>query len=115
MLSTDDVLLSVLAQLVEGVGERPRRVLFRGVPELTDKFRNHVAARSPAWDVRVTRAREDVVGARNDPGLDTLVVFYRDEVRERESLNAFRQFDEDAIARPSWITFSMGTSWSSTP
>lgn len=97
-MTTTDLLVNVLVHLVESVPDQPRRVLFKGVSALSDAFKARVEGEGKRWDVRITRAGEDVVGARNDVGIPTLVVFYRDEVRERESLNAFRLFDEDAIA-----------------
>jgi hypothetical protein len=98
MTTTSELLIDVLLHLVESVADQPKRVLFKGASDLDEAFRQQVAARGLSWDVCTTRAGVDVVGARNDASIGTLVVFYRDEVRERESLNAFRQFDEAAIA-----------------
>lgn len=98
MTTTEELLVKVLLHLVGSVAGQPRRVLFKGVSDLDEAFRRQAEARGLSWDVRTTRAGVDVVGARNDASIGTLVVFYRDEVREGESLNAFRQFDEDAIA-----------------
>lgn len=97
MSAVDDLILDVLFQLVERVPDTPRRILFRGVSDLSDAFRARVRQADTRWKVLVTGADPDVVGARNDVTIPVLVVFYRDDVRERESLNAFRQFNEDAI------------------
>ncbi len=94
-----DVLLQVLFQLVDSVPDAPRRVLFKGISDLSALFRDRARHERPEWRVLVTgESHADVVGARNDTAIPVLVVFYRDDVQERESLNAFRHFDEDAIA-----------------
>lgn len=98
MTTSISLIIDVLFDLVESVTDEPRRVLLKGVSEFHGEFQRRAAEEGLLWDVRATRDGADVVGARNDPTIATLVVFYRDEVRERESLNAFRQFDEDAIA-----------------
>jgi hypothetical protein len=99
MANTNELLTTLLIDLVAGVPDSPRRVLFKGVSNRYDEFRERAAVEHPGWDVRVTQEGMDVVGARNDPAIPVLVVFYRDEVRERESLNAFRLFNEDEIAK----------------
>src|SRR5690348_171351 len=91
------LLVDLLVRLVDTVPDQPRRVLFRGVSHLSDPFRTHVAQHNLPWTVYVTGDGNDLIGARNTESVQTLVVFYRDEVQERESLNAFRHFDEDAI------------------
>lgn len=94
---TTELLLDVLVDLVSSVSDQPRRILFKGVSDLSDAFRTRVAQKDLNWTVLVTGAEGDIVGDRNDITIQTLVVFYREEVRERESLNAFRQFNEDAV------------------
>lgn len=98
MKTKTDLLLDVLFRQVKSVPDQPKRILFKGVSNLSDDFKGRVATEKLDWDVRVTGQDEDVVGARNDAGIGTLVVFYHDEVRARESLNAFRLFNEDAVA-----------------
>lgn len=98
MEKTGEFLFKVLVSLVEAVKEQPRRVLFRGVSDWYESFKDWAAEIGLLWNIQVTGGNADIVGSRNDAGIDTLVVFYRNEVRERESLNAFRQFDENAIA-----------------
>ncbi len=97
MSAVEDLILDVLFSLVESVADEPRRILFRGVSDMSDAFRVRVRRDDKRWKVMVTGIDPDVVGVRNDVTIPVLVVFYRDEVRERESLNAFRQFNEDAI------------------
>lgn len=97
MTATGDLIVKVLEQCVEAVADPPRRVLFRDVSGRLDHFAAHARQHHPDWIILATGRDTDVVGARNDPRIETLVVFYVDEVQERESLNAFRQFDEGAI------------------
>lgn len=99
MINADMLLTGLLLRLVEQIPDYPRRVLFRGVSHLFGAFVEKAAAEQPDWDVRITRPDTDVVGARNDPNIPVLVVFYQAEVRERESLNAFRLFNDDEIAK----------------
>jgi len=99
MATANDLLITLLFDLVDRVPDSPRRVLFKGVSNLYNGFEQRAKVEHLDWDVRVTRKDTDVVGARNDPTIAVLVVFYRAEVRERESLNAFRLFNEDEIAR----------------
>jgi hypothetical protein len=96
MNTASELLVTLLIDLVDEVPDQPKRVLFKGVSNLHPDFEEQAP---PEWDVRVTQAGVDVVGARNDPSIPVLVVFYRAEVRERESLNAFRLFNEDEIAK----------------
>lgn len=98
MTDSQTLLLNVLFELVHTVPDEPKRVLFRGVSDLHPAFAEQAKTTYPDWLVQVTALDEDIVGARNDANIKTLVVFYRDEVRARESLNAFRQFNENAIA-----------------
>ena len=98
MKDSQTLLLNILFELVHTVPDEPKRILFRGVSDLYAAFSARAGAEYPDWVVQVTAHGEDVVGARNDASIKTLVVFYRDEVRARESLNAFRQFNENAIA-----------------
>lgn len=98
MIDSPTLLLNILFELVHTVPDEPKRVLFRGVSDLYGAFATRAAIEYPDWVVQVTAHGEDVVGARNDASIKTLVVFYRDEVRARESLNAFRLFNENAIA-----------------
>lgn len=99
MADVNSLLVTLLLELVEKTPDTPKRVLFKGVSDLYEDFRQRAAVEFPDWTVRVTQAGADVVGERNDPSIVILVVFYRDEVRERESLNAFRLFTEDEIAK----------------
>ena len=99
MITVNDLLITLLFDLVERIPDSPRRVLFKGVSNLYEGFKQRAAAEHLAWDVRVTQEGADVVGARNDPNIAVLVVFYRAEVRERESLNAFRLFNENEISK----------------
>ncbi|TEU10469.1 MAG: hypothetical protein E3J21_26335 [Anaerolineales bacterium] len=99
MTTANDLLITLLLDLVERVPDLPKRVLFKGVSNLYESFKQRAAAEHPNWDIRVTQKGADVVGARNDPKIAVLVVFYQAEVRERESLNAFRLFNEDEIAK----------------
>ena len=96
MNTTNELLITLLLDLVERVPDLPKRVLFKGVSNLYEGFK---ARAQPGWKVCVTQEGVDVVGARNDPTINVLVVFYRAEVRERESLNAFRLYNEDEIAK----------------
>jgi len=99
MTTVHDLLITLLCDLVDRVPDSPKRVLFKGVSDLYEGFKERAESEHPDWDVRVTQKDTDVVGARNDPTIAVLVVFYQAEVRERESLNAFRLFNEDEIAR----------------
>jgi len=99
MTTMNDLLITLLFDLVERIPDSPRRVLFKGVSNLYEGFKQRAAAEHLAWDVRVTQEGTDVVSARNDPNIAVLVVFYRAEVRERESLNAFRLFNENEISK----------------
>ena len=99
MTNADILLTSLLLKLVDQIPDHPKRVLFRGVSHLFDAFVRSASIEHPDWDVRITQPETDVVGVRNDPGIPVLVVFYRTEVRERESLNAFRLFNEDELAK----------------
>ncbi len=96
MSTADELLVTLLIDLVNKVPDQPKRVLFKGVSNLYPDFEERTR---PEWDVRVTQAGVDVVSARNDPSIPVLVVFYRAEIRERESLNAFRLYTEDEIAK----------------
>lgn len=98
MPTIEKLIVDVLVRLVDSVPDEPRRVLFRGVSAHSAAFRARVAGDDLRWEVLVTGENVDVVGTRNNPSIAVLVVFYRDDVRERESLNAFRQFDADSIA-----------------
>lgn len=98
MTTKTDLLLDVLFQQVKIIPDQPKRILFKGVSNLSDDFRARVVAHGLDWEVQVTGQDEDIVGARNNANIGTLIVFYRDEIRARESLNAFRQFNEDTIA-----------------
>lgn len=98
MIDSQTLLLNVLFELVHSVPDEPKRILFRGVSDLYPAFVEQAKADYPDWLVQVTALDEDIVGARNDATIKTLVVFYRDEVRARESLNAFRQFNENGIS-----------------
>jgi len=95
---SDELIINVLITLVESVSENPRRILFKGVADLSDSFTERMSQKGYFWRVMVTGKDKDIVGARNDASIDTLVIFYRSEVGERESLNAFRIYDENAIA-----------------
>jgi len=107
MATANDLLITLLFDLVNRVPDSPKRVLFKGVSHLYNGFEQRAKVEHPDWDVRVTKERTDcvnqeladVVGARNDPTIAVLVVFYRAEVQERESLNAFRLFNEGEIAK----------------
>ena len=107
MATANDLLIGLLVDLVDRVPDSPKRILFKGVSNLYDGFKQRAKVEHPNWDVRVTEERKDrvnqeladVVGARNDPTIAVLVVFYQAEVQERESLNAFRLFSEDEIAK----------------
>lgn len=99
MTDVNALLITLLLELVEKTPDTPRRILFKGVSDLYDDFCRRVTTERPEWTVHVTQTGADVVGARNDPAIAVLVVFYQDEVRERESLNAFRTFTEDEIAK----------------
>ncbi len=99
MTDVNTLLVTLLQELVEKTPDIPKRVLFKGVSDLYDDFCRRATTERPEWTVCVTQTGADVVGARNDPTIAVLVVFYRDEVRERESLNAFRLFTEDEIAK----------------
>jgi len=112
MNTTDELLITLLLDLVERVPDLPKRVLFKGVSNLYEGFR---ARAKPDWKVCVTQEGTDVVGARNDPTINVLVVFYRAEVRERESLNAFRLYNEDEIAKELVARLVLDTSVSGLP
>lgn len=93
-----DILIDVLIELIESVTDEPKRVLFKGVSDLYEPFCIRLQETSSPWQVRITKEGENVVTDRNDTSIPVLIVFYQDSVRERESLNAFRQFTEDTIA-----------------
>jgi len=97
-MNTKELLVDVLVGLVQSVTEEPKRVLFRGVADLYEPFLERAQADNPEWVVLKTAPGVDVVGARNNRGIQVLVVFYREEVGERESLNAFRVFNEADVA-----------------
>src|SRR4030067_541544 len=99
MTIADQLLSALLLDMVEHVPDEPKRVLFKGVSNLYEGFEQLATTKHPEWEVRVTQEGVDVVSARNDPSIPVLVVFYRAEVRERESLNAFKLFNEDEIAK----------------
>jgi hypothetical protein len=98
MANSTELIIDLLADLVNSVPDQPQRVLFRGVSDYFENFTAFVQKNRLPWDVLITREGEDVVGARNDATVPILVVFYKDEVKEVESLNAFRQFNENALA-----------------
>lgn len=97
-MNTKELLVDVLVGLVQSVTEEPKRVLFRGVADLYEPFLERAQADNLEWVVLKTAPGVDVVGARNNRGIQVLVVFYREEVGERESLNAFRVFNEADVA-----------------
>ena len=95
---TQALIVTVLRSLVESVREQPRRVLFKGMADYFTIFQEYVTEQKLSWEIKATQQGAEIVRSRNDPAVETLVVFYQEEVKERESLNAFCQFNEDAVA-----------------